>query len=95
MTKAFDTVRRVKLPKRSLSAIAHQGADALASANFYIKSLGAVAHAISQELGATNPNRGAMRSLLDLAEYLAESGSGKAEHEERALDELAKGGRDA
>ena len=80
-----------------VSAIAHQGADEVEVACFFLKSLGAVVGSIDSVTADTEMPEAArevaLHDLMGLAKYLVDSGAGGAEHAARELREIAEGVR--
>jgi len=80
-----------------VSAIAHQGADEVEVACFFLKSLGAVVGSIGRLNADTEMPEAArevaLHDLLGLAKYLVDSGAGGADHAARELREIAAGVR--
>ncbi|EFP64437.1 Uncharacterised protein [Ralstonia pickettii] len=80
-----------------VSAIAHQGADEVEVAHFFLKSLGAVVGSIARlNVDTKTPEAArifALRDLIELAEYLVENGGTNAEHAVLELREIAEGVR--
>ncbi|WP_343661089.1 hypothetical protein [Ralstonia sp.] len=90
------TIQNQVVQKR-VSAIAHQGADEIEVACFFLKSLRAVIGSIDRLNVDTNMTEAArevaLHDLMGLARYLVDSGTGGAEHAARELREIADGVR--
>lgn len=87
------TARPEQTAVSPLFTAATRAADALECSTFYIKSLGALAHAIGREFEAQKPNKYAMKDLIALFDYLAEDFSNMTDQEFNAMREIADGAR--
>lgn len=88
MPKAHARPEQTAIPQ--IYTVATRGADALGCAHFYIKSLGAIVHALGREIEAQKPDQFALKDLIALVDYLAEDWSNATDCEASAMSAIAQ-----